>query len=422
MRTGSRKSTRTPPRGDPPTVRSRCRTLSRTPIAVIQSHGPSIRHDTMFATGVRRRKRPKCASKSSLSSTSAFPARTPKRRRNGRDRAPTRMGNWWAVMSRAAYPTPGFRVSGRRHASEPPDVVRLVSGPARRDPGHLAGDARGPVVDRLPVAVVALRDHGLCDQPLGEPERAAVQGPAIEGAGKDPVSAWVDHGAQRADLLRLDGLVAHRQVPDGTAAEEPDRATDKDRAVLAHVVRRLFDPAPGVDPAPDDERVSIGEGHRPGRSLQRDIETVLAEPRADPLGDAPGGAEAAAVDDLDSHEGRTPFAGLDTDRYSRSWPAARPRQVPEVPVNSFDRPSGRLRCQALDDLDSRQREQDLWRRDHLPRSTATAENDPPSGHDRGVDPQREAGRQAEGRDAADLHARQPPRPVGGRDGRPACDA
>lgn len=54
-RTGSLKSTRTPPRWLPPNVTSRWRRLVRTPIAVIHSQGPSIRYDARLLTGVRTR-------------------------------------------------------------------------------------------------------------------------------------------------------------------------------------------------------------------------------------------------------------------------------------------------------------------------------------------------------------------------------
>ena len=51
-RTGSRKSSRTPPWGEPPNVTSPWRTLRRTPIAVIQRHGPSIRQPVTLARAV----------------------------------------------------------------------------------------------------------------------------------------------------------------------------------------------------------------------------------------------------------------------------------------------------------------------------------------------------------------------------------
>ena len=56
--TGFTKSSRTPPRGVPPKLKSPPRTLRRTPIAVIQRQGPSIRHDAMFVTGVVTRSPP----------------------------------------------------------------------------------------------------------------------------------------------------------------------------------------------------------------------------------------------------------------------------------------------------------------------------------------------------------------------------
>ena len=62
----SLKSIRTPPWGLPAKLTSPCRTLRRTPIAVIQRNGPSIRHEAMFAIGVWNRNRPKWTSSSSF--------------------------------------------------------------------------------------------------------------------------------------------------------------------------------------------------------------------------------------------------------------------------------------------------------------------------------------------------------------------
>src|SRR5438876_2399341 len=66
--------------------------LRRTPIAVIQRQGPSIRHDARFETGVRKRYHPKRTSSSLSRSTQALSPRTPNKIRTGRERAPTRIG------------------------------------------------------------------------------------------------------------------------------------------------------------------------------------------------------------------------------------------------------------------------------------------------------------------------------------------
>ena len=77
----SRKSTRTPPRWEPPKVKSPWRMLRRTPSAVIASQGPSIDQRTMFDTGVVQPNRPKRATRSSPRSTYELSGRTPKSRR-----------------------------------------------------------------------------------------------------------------------------------------------------------------------------------------------------------------------------------------------------------------------------------------------------------------------------------------------------
>src|SRR5450756_177909 len=77
----------------------------------------------------------------------------------------------------------------------------------------------------------------------------------------------------------------------------------------------------------------------------------------------------------------------------------------------------RIGRQAVHDLDTRERQEDRGRRDHLPATTAASEHDPRARHDRGVDPDREVGRQAERGDTADLHAGQGPRLFGCRERR-----
>ena len=121
-RTGSRKSSRTPPLGVPPNVMSRWRTLIRTPSAVIARHGPSIDHRAQFETGVEMCDQPKCASMVSPRSTQAFSGRTPKSRRIeavarlDEDRKPLgaspvirrqRTGQAWIVPRRDLLPCPG---------------------------------------------------------------------------------------------------------------------------------------------------------------------------------------------------------------------------------------------------------------------------------------------------------------------------
>src|SRR6266566_2688395 len=78
--------------GLPPKVTSSWRMLFRTPIAVIQRQGPSIRHVARFDVGVRNRYQPKRTSRSPSSSTHALSRRTPKSIRTGHDRRPTRIG------------------------------------------------------------------------------------------------------------------------------------------------------------------------------------------------------------------------------------------------------------------------------------------------------------------------------------------
>jgi RimJ/RimL family protein N-acetyltransferase len=84
-------------------VTSAWRTLRRIPIAVIQSHGPSIRHLVMFESGVMALARPnRASSSSSRSSTHASAGpRTPNRRSTGLDRRPRRIGNRCVAMRRS---------------------------------------------------------------------------------------------------------------------------------------------------------------------------------------------------------------------------------------------------------------------------------------------------------------------------------
>jgi hypothetical protein len=69
---------------------------------VIHRHGPSIRHEAMFATGVRKWNRPNSTSRSSpILEIGGWSGLTPQNRRKLRDRRPTRIGKLFGGTTEA---------------------------------------------------------------------------------------------------------------------------------------------------------------------------------------------------------------------------------------------------------------------------------------------------------------------------------
>src|SRR3954454_11369033 len=113
-------------------------------------------------------------------------------------------------------------------------------------------DRRRPALDLDPVAVVALGNEAVDRAIESTPSR--VRDSAIECTSEYFVTALADQLLELRDFFGI-GLWLLNGIANGTAAEQPYRASSQSRCVASDELTRWLEPVAGMDRAADDDGI-----------------------------------------------------------------------------------------------------------------------------------------------------------------------